>query len=144
MAVSTDSNTICSCRDLQAMCKPGSGKLLVRSASLSASCVPDFAVRTDERPTKSKSGRTHCVPNPLQATIQLPQLGIRSLQTAGTHRHSRPACMQVAGFLAFFTCSFIPVIAYPAYKASTADPNKESRGSEAGFSKSGMWGQIDK
>lgn len=66
--------------------------------------------------------------------------------SAGKRRPRRTQClrMQVAGFLAFFTCSFIPVIAYPAYKASTADPNKVSRGSEAGFSKTGMWGQIDK
>lgn len=46
--------------------------------------------------------------------------------------------------MAVLVCAFVPVIAYPAYKASRADPNVTVRGKEAGFQKSGLWKEIDK
>lgn len=52
---------------------------------------------------------------------------------------------QVAGFLGVILCALVPAVAYPAFKAATADPDTEMKGAEAGFNKSGgMWTNIDK
>jgi hypothetical protein len=52
--------------------------------------------------------------------------------------------LQVAGFLGILACAFIPAVAYPAYKAATADHTATMRGQAAGFQKAGMWKEIDR
>jgi bacteriorhodopsin len=52
--------------------------------------------------------------------------------------------MQVAAFMGVLMTVLIPVVAYPAYKAMTSDLDKEMRGAEAGFQKSGIWKEINK
>jgi hypothetical protein len=50
--------------------------------------------------------------------------------------------VQVATFMGALLCVLIPVVGYPAYKAVMSDPDKEIRGAEPGFRKSGMWKEI--
>lgn len=50
---------------------------------------------------------------------------------------------QVLGLFAVITVALLPTVAMPAFKAATADPATERVRKDPGFSKTGIWKELD-